>query len=34
MQWMTCVARMQTEYIKSDITLNYFTDTNFEIVVR
>jgi hypothetical protein len=27
---MTYVTRMQMGYIKSNVTLNYFIDTNFE----
>jgi hypothetical protein len=34
MHWITYVAQMQTGYIKSNVTLNYFMDTNFEKVVR
>jgi hypothetical protein len=30
MHWITCVAQMQMGYIKSNVTLNYFMDTNFE----
>jgi hypothetical protein len=30
MHWMTCVAWMQMRYIKSNVTLNYFMDNNFE----
>jgi hypothetical protein len=33
MHWITCVARMQMGYIKSNVTLNYFLDTNFEMLV-
>jgi hypothetical protein len=34
MHWITCVAQMETVYIKSNVTLSYFMDTNFEKVVR
>jgi hypothetical protein len=34
MHWITHVARMQIGYIKSKVTLNYFMDINFEIMVR
>jgi hypothetical protein len=33
MHWITCVARVQMGYIKSNVTLNYFMDTNFEMLV-
>jgi hypothetical protein len=33
MYWITCVVRMQMGYIKSNVTLNYFMDTNFEMLV-
>jgi hypothetical protein len=34
MYWINCVAQMQMGYIKSNATLNYFIDINFDKVVR
>jgi hypothetical protein len=34
MHCLTFVARMQMGYIKSNVTLNYFMDTNFDKEVR
>jgi hypothetical protein len=30
MHWITCVPHMQIGYIKSNVTLNYFMNTNFD----